>query len=389
MGGVRTLQLEPRPLARRATLTQVAALAGVSPAVASRALSGTGRVAHSTRVRVRKVAHSLGYRPSSVARTLSARESVPLRCAVVGLGLSADALGNSFYGKILSGLAVSATAEGLDVHLVAIPAGPGNGVPRERARALEALRQLAAEDRADGFVVFTSLPLEPHHLHPLRAAGVPLVLVNRHLDDAPGAPSVRDENAAADLGGVHCVTLDRAAAAVDAVARLAALGHRRVAVLLPDADTSPVRDQLRGWREGLARAGLLEADGLVLRYPGAREAEAGARFARVLFGTRREQEAGTPRPTAVVCFNDICAHGVLDAALAARVSVPDRLSVVGFDNQLAPYMRPALCSYGCDLTRVGEAAAQLMGRVLRREPDVPAHVRVSLEYFCRESCAGP
>jgi len=84
--------------ARRATLRDVAARAGVSRSVASRALSGHSSVAEGTRERVRRAAHDLGYRASVLARALSSGKNAPLRCAVVGLGLPLEILGASFYG---------------------------------------------------------------------------------------------------------------------------------------------------------------------------------------------------------------------------------------------------------------------------------------------------
>lgn len=350
---------------QRATLRDVAARAGVSRAVASRALSGHASVAELTRERVRRAAHDLGYRASVLARALSSGSNAPLRCAVVGLGLPLEILGASFYGPVLAGLASAASREAMDVHLVEIPGDAAEAPERD-----DAFRRLVAEDRADGFVILSFLSLMPRHLQPLDDAGLPYVLVNRHFEHV-GGPAV------------NSVTLDWVGATEDAVRRLVALGHRRLALLMPDSDRSTVWDHELGWKRGRAACGLDEVAAPMLRYG---QDKLSQRIALLLDQIKR---VGTPAPTAVVCFNDSAAFEVVKAATAAGVRVPEQLSVIGFDNRIGEYTTPPLCSYDPHLIDVGRAAAQLIVDVLRGEAETPTRVTVPAEFVCRGSCAPP
>ena len=349
---------------RRATLRDVASRAGVSRAVASRALSGHESVATQTRERVRRAAVDLGYRASVLARALSSGANAPLRCAVVGLGLPLEILGASFYGPVLAGLASEASSAAIDVHLVALPGDSPESSERETA-----LRRLIAEDRADGFVVLSCLSLTPHHLEPLDDAGVPYVLVNRHFEHV-GGPAV------------NCVTLDWVGATADAVERLVALGHTRPALLMPDSDRSAVWDHEEGWRLGRSRLELEAERAPMLRYPQDDLASHAAALMERIRG-------GDPTaPTAMVCFNDSAAFEVMTAAATAGVKVPEQLSVIGFDNRIGDYTTPPLCSYDPHLLEIGREAAKLMAAVLRGELSEPRRVTVPATFVCRGSC-GP
>jgi LacI family transcriptional regulator len=345
--------------------------------VASRALSGHESVAELTRERVRAAAQALGYRASVLARALSSGRNAPLRCAVVGLGLPLEVLGASFYGPVLAGLASAASGEAMDVHLVEIPGDEPDAPGRE-----EAFRRLAAEDRADGFVILSFLSLTPRHLRPLDEAGVPYVLVNRHFEHLHGVLADGQGPTTAPPHRVNCVTLDWVAATEDAVRRLYGLGHRRMALLMPDSDRSTVWDHEQGWRRGRSACGLDEKAARMVRYP---EDGLAVRIDALVGDVKR---AGPTGPTAAVCFNDSTAFAVVRATLAAGVRVPEDLSVIGFDNRIGEYTTPALCSYDPHLLEVGKAAAQLMADVLRGESEEPQRITVPSEFVCRGTC-GP
>lgn len=356
----------PRP--PRVTLREVAARSRVSRAVASRALSGRSGVAQETRKRVRSVARELGYRASVLARALSAGRNAPLRCAVVGLGLRAEGLGGVFYGRVLAGLAAQAATESMDIHLIAIPG--------EAAERREALRRLVAEDRADGLILLTFLPLTLADVAPLDRAGVPYVLVNRHLGNHP----------------INCVTFAWEEATEDALLRLVRAGHRHLALLLPGEENTTVAGHATGWRTGVRRLGLSEQDAPVLRYPGSPGdtndalTHGGALARRLLCD-------GLPStgqlPTAMVGFNDWCALAALRAAAERGVRVPEELSVIGFDDTLIGVgTTPPLCSYGPRFVEQGRQAAGLLASAVRDRLAAPRRVVVPIDFVCRGSC-GP
>jgi len=356
------LSVRSSPLPRaRATLRDVALAAGVSKTVASRALAGYADVAPATRERILRMAGDLGYRASARAQALSAGKGALARCAVVSLGMTSAEFGRSFYGPVLTGIAAQASSQGMDVHLVTIPS--------DSADLADALGKLVAEDRADGFILLTFIPLAPNHVRPLDAAGTPYVLINRHFDEQP----------------INCVTPDWAAAMEEAVEYLVALGHRRLAALLEDTSTSAVRDRARGWREGAARHAIATEDAPILYFGGG-----GWNGGYDL--TNRLLTAGPAvrgvRPTGLVCFDDYCAHGVLAAARDLGVAVPEELSVLSFDDVIAAYTMPPLCSFDPHLHELGVAAATLLAAVLHGDQPEPRRVLVKPNLRRRESC-GP
>lgn len=346
---------------RRVTLQDVAAAAGVSKSLASRALAAYPDIAPTTRERVARLAAALGYRPSARARALAAGRNAPARCLVVSLGLSSAALGRTIYGDILTGITAQASVEGLDVHLASVSG--------EKGDAAALLAQLVAEDRADGVILLTFMALTPDDVRPLDEARIPYVLANRHFGGHP----------------VNCVTPDWAGATGDAVERLFAQGHRRLALLLPAARGSTVQDHEAGWAAGRERCSVPTADAPILTFAG-HEERAAYDFARGTFARwARHRDAAC---TAIVCMNDAFAHGVLAAAAEAGVAVPERLSVLGFDDTVARYLTPPLCSFDPHLYDVGAQAATLLATALRGEFTAPQRIVTPLDFVCRASC-GP
>jgi len=310
---------------RRVTLQDVARAARVSKAAASRALGGYGDIGPATRERIQEAARDLGYRPSVRARALSGRGAT-VRCAVVSLGMATAALGRPFYGAVLTGITSQAPEEHLDLHLVALPG--------EAAHRAELLAQLLADDGADAVLLLTFFPLTPADTRPLEEGGVPYVLVNRHFGAVPGS----------------CVTVDWAGDTRHAVEHLAALGHQRMALLLPEGTTSTIQDHGQGWRAGLAACSLSGRAAPILRFSSTAAGGGRELGARLLAEGLPDSGA---IPTAVVCENDACGHGVLAAAQALGVRVPDQLSVLGFDNLYAAYTAPPLCSFEPHLHDLG------------------------------------
>ena len=349
------------------TALAVAAVAGVSIGVVSRAFGGYTDIAPATRERILRLARDMGYHPSERGRLLKAGRGAPQRCAVVSLGTTAQALSRSFVLEtILSGIVSRAGAERLEVHLVALP--------EQGANKTSTLERLVAADTADGFIFLTHRPIEPADVAPLDRAKVPYVLANR------------------DLGGQHvaCVTIDRARVANDVVERLVALGHRRMATIVHQLPTSTARDHEAGWRAALAACGIAAEDAPVLRLDEALHEDIDHYrdlAAQVLrHGLPRRPAAA--RPTAIACFSDHIAYGVLQAAAAAGVHVPGQLSVIGFDDLIAPYTTPQLCTYNAHLYELGAAAATLLAQLLRGEASGSRHLVITPTFVCRKSC-GP
>ncbi|MGH2366722.1 MAG: LacI family DNA-binding transcriptional regulator, partial [Chloroflexota bacterium] len=314
--------------------------------------------------RVRRAAATLGYRASWRARALVAGKDAPLRCAVAGIAMQPTELGRYFLGPVFAGIMDEAGRQRMEVQLVTSDGSePAAG----------AFRRLIAEDRADGYIVLTGLPLAPKDTRPLDDAGVPYLLANRHFGAQP----------------VSCVTYAWEAATHDALRRLYLLGHRRLALLLPNLQNTTVIGHERGWLDGVADLGLASEDAPVLRY--SRRSGGDEENGREMTGEllTRGLPATGQVPTAIVGFNDWCALGILHGAAALGVGVPDHLSIVGFDNTLLGVASsPPLCSYSPQSFEMGRQAVRLLGAQLRKEAREPRRITVPVDFICRASC-GP
>ncbi len=365
--------VEPKRDSTRTRLRDIAAVVGLSSAQVSRALAGFSDVAPATRERVIRVARELGYRPSARARALRQGSAAVRRCAVVLLGMTSEAFGRSAVGgPVLSGILTQAPVERLDVHLEPVWLPQNGESALSEPLVAEALRRLVAEDRGDGFVILAPPSITREALEPLDEAHVPYVLVNRHFETRP----------------VNCVTVDYAFAMRTAVEHLTHLGHRRLAALLPDRDSSTVRDREQGWHEGVARSGLPAEDAPILRYADRDQASA-RRVAEQLLLAGLPGERGIP--TGVVCHTDTLAHAVFQAAAAASVRIPEQLSVIGIEDIVAAFLTPPLCTFECHLHQLGVAAASLLGWAMtdrQAAQAAPRRETITPEFICRASC-GP
>ena len=301
---------------RRPTIADVAERAGVSPTLVSFAVNDRPGVSAGTRERILAAAKELRWSPSASARALTQS-----RTRVIGLVLSraADQLEvDSFFVRFLSGVERTLAPADYAMLLQLVPATDG-------AAALGAYERLAAGGRVDGFLL-TDPQLDDPRFRLLAEAGMPVVIAGRPEGDAP-FPWLETEH---DRG----ITL--------AVEHLVELGHERIGFLGGPPAYAFVQRRLARWRQGLAAAGL-DAARVTLA-----EADLGAAAAEML---ARE-------PTAVVCTSDTLAIALITAARERGLSVPDDLSIIGFDDSLlATLSSPALTSVRVDYVEFGAAAS--------------------------------
>jgi DNA-binding LacI/PurR family transcriptional regulator len=291
----------PRPRARRPTLADVAAAAGVSVPLVSIVMRDVPGASAATRERVRKIADDLGYRPDQRARLLRQQRS-----RLLGVTFEVE---QAFHGDLVEGIYLAAEPAGYDV--VLSPIAPG----RPEGRAIDDI----LGDRCEAAILLG--PRSSVRSLAALAIKLPVVVVAR---------SVRSI-------AVDCVRTDDAAGMSSAVGHLAALGHRRIAYL--DGGASPgAPERLRAMRTAADANGLRSGVTVLPAGPGEEDGAAAA----------HEMLARATGITAVIAFNDRCALGVLDTLVRAGISVPQDMSVVGYDNS-----RIARISY-VNLTTVGQ-----------------------------------
>ncbi|WP_353815970.1 LacI family DNA-binding transcriptional regulator [Agromyces sp. SYSU T00266] len=302
-----------------ATLSDVAARAGVSVSAVSRVLSDapSARVSAATRQRIHDAARELDYRPNFAARALkSARTNV--------IGLVVPDVTNAIFAELMRGVEEEALAHG-NMVLIARTEGMPEGE--------DTIPRLIGEGRVDGVLLQVGDSMRAEELRILLHAPLPLIFINSIHPDHVGS-----------------VTLEDARAIRIATDHLIGLGHRRIGFIggLPRSDSGQRREA--GFRSAMADAGLEVAEGLVTRL-GYEPAQGGAAMAVLA--------ALDERPTAIVVANVNAAHGALLEARRLGLGVPQDLSIVAMhDAWTAANAWPPLTTVRMPLAELGRQAVK-------------------------------
>ncbi len=334
---------------RRVTLTRIAEEVGVSAMTVSNAYNHPDRLSEALREQIFETAGKLGYHgPDPVGRSLRRQ-----RTDVVGV-LYSNPLSYAFDDpaavSFLSGL--SSVTEEADLGLLLVSAAGGGSIAGRDPRA-------AAQAAVDGFVFYSMSNEEP-----LLAAGLdrrlPVVVVDQPLKE--GIPFVGiDDEAAARMAAEHLLDLGHERFAIASFA-LSPDGREGIADLdrQERAAFRVSRLRLRGYRSALEHAGLPWAAVSVYECPGSAKG-LGQRAAEELLSSER-------RPTAILTSSDQIALGVIEWATEHALSVPEDVSVVGFDDvPAAASAHPPLTTVHQDHAKKGLLAGRMLVAQLRDE----------------------
>jgi len=309
-------ELTQQGTAKRATIEDVARLAGVSRALVSLVLRGSPKVSEQKREAVTTAIAALDYRPSSAARSLASG-----RTRTVGVLL--DDLANPWFVDLLDGLQGVFQEQNLRMVL---------GDPRYLARPGESPVSAFMDLRVDGLVIAGDFDADKDLTR--ATLHTPAVVVGTRAFDLPAADRV---------------TNDDAAGARMAVEHLIGLGHNDIAFLTAPTGSATLRAD--AYRETMTRHGLQEYIRVV---PTDMSEHSGFAAMNRLIDSGRT-------PTAVFAANDILAVGALSAADGHGISVPSQLSLVGYDNTyLAGIRHVSLTTVDPVSREVGIRAAELL-----------------------------
>ncbi|MFD8157244.1 LacI family DNA-binding transcriptional regulator [Streptomyces malaysiensis] len=323
----------------------MARVAGVSQATVSLVLGEKwpGRVSERTAETVRAAARDLGYRPNLAARSLRLGRTRTVLLVV-------PALTTEFFARVYTGAERVAADHGFGVVLYPSPEGVGPARdPFDSARA-----------SLDG-VIASSMAADA--LAAVRGGGLPLVMLDSDPDDAAAAATVN---------------LDIADGVRQAAGHLLTLGHRRVAHLAAAVDSWTFRVRARALAEAMG-----EVPGAELSTePAGLSVEEGRRAAE------RVLARPGPRPTALVCDDDILAAGACKAARRLGLRIPDDVSVTGFDDlALATAVEPELTTVRLPAEAVGAAGMRALMTLL--EGETPQDTVLPVDLIPRSSTAPP
>jgi LacI family transcriptional regulator len=328
---------------QRVKMSDVARTAGVSVATVSKVVNGRYGVAQATVDRVQEVINQLGYQASLGAQSLRSH-----RTNVLGI-LVAEF--EPFSTELLKGASRAVARTGYE--LLAYSGGALGADVGWEQRSLSRL----SGTLIDGAILVTPTVVETNH-------GFRVVAVDPHT-----GPS-----------GMPTVDSDNFAGAVLATNHLLSLGHRRIGFLggRPDLESSRLREA--GFRKALAGAGVTVDESLV-RVGGYKSDTAEAPAHELL--------SRPDRPTAVFAANDLTAITTMEVARRLGLSVPEDLSVIGFDNVPESAMAsPPLTTIAQPLQQMGAEALRLLVDLIDGvERDI--HIRLPTQLVERASCGLP
>jgi DNA-binding LacI/PurR family transcriptional regulator len=331
------------------SIKDIARAAGVSHSTVSRALSDSPLVKAETKARIQRLAREMGYSPDARARSLVSGQTRTV-------GVVVTTIADPFAAEVVQGIENTAHKHNYTVLLCNSNA--------EHEREIAAVEMLRSK-RVDGVIVASSR-VGALYQESLERIGVPIVLINNHSEQ--------------NGRYTYSVSVDNQHGGYLAVNHLVQLGHRRIAYVSRPGDQSSNLGRLAGYRQALAQAGIAFDPTLVV--PGTGRVGSGERALPTLMALHEP-------PTAVFCYNDMMAIGLLRAARQVDLAIPGDLAVVGFDDiLLASYVCPSLTTVAQPKEEMGRRAMQMaLALMAAKDPTAESFSNLVLkgELIVRES----
>jgi DNA-binding LacI/PurR family transcriptional regulator len=310
------------------TIKELALRAGVSHSTVSRALNNHPAIAPETVVRIQQLARELNYVPSHFARSLKTNRSHML-------GVIVHRIADPFYSEVLGGIQNVAHQFQYGMFVSASE--------NDMERQAGLIRGMFGR-QADALIIGDSF-LTSEHVNDLEIR-VPTVFIhNRATEVLPHSIYHDDVNATRVL-----------------TQHLFDLGHRRIAFGGNERGGLLYQQRREGVVAALKDAGLELPKEYDLLAPNG-QMSSGALLAKQLLSMPE-------RPTAIVCFNDMLAIGVMQTLQQANIRIPEDISVAGFDDiPLAEFTYPALTTYRQPIWELGQMAAKVALNLLGENVD--------------------
>jgi len=302
-------------------IKDIAAQAGVSIATVSHAFRNPGRVSEQTRNKVLSAAKKVGYTPNNLAVSLRTSRSGNIVAIIPDVA-------DSYNSGIIKAIEKVAHSRGYSVLL-----GDTQG-SEQREREFAAM---ARSRQVDGIILMS------HRL--------PFDLPKKSLS-MDNLPPLVNGCEFTGHAGVPSVSIDDFKAAMDATRHLIDYGHRDIAVITGNMESTSSRDRLEGFRGAMVHAGLKPNENLIVYSDYA--VSGGEAAAESLLLQKN-------RPTAIFCFSDEIALGCMYALRQNGFNVPRDISVMGFDNiPFAKYFAPPLTTISQPTHEIGATCATIL-----------------------------
>ncbi len=317
------------------TLKDIADKVGVSVTTVSRGLAGYDDVAEDTRERIQQAADDLGYVPNLTARRLQKQKTDTLGFIIPTFG---PRFSDPFFSEFIAGIGTQAAEQEYDL-LVSTHAPDSES-------ELKAYRRAAKGGWVDGLIVVRTRE-EDARVRLLCESGFPFVAFGRTQCEID----------------FPCIDEDGAAGMRTLVQHFIELGHRRIAFIAPPPGLTFGRYRLAGYKDSMLRNGLDIDPRWVVH--GDMTQHGGAEMVESLIELK-------PRPTAIVCSNDLMAIGAINRIQSRGLRAGLDIAIGGFDDiPLSAYVNPPLTTLHQPIYEIGRRACSMLIDIINgRMPDV-------------------
>jgi DNA-binding LacI/PurR family transcriptional regulator len=312
------------------SIYDIAKKARVSPSTVSRALEDHPHIKAETKKRIQELAKEMEYVPSTVAKSLAANKTWTI-------GMVLASISDPFMGRVIEGVERVAIGAGFNVFI--------STSQNDRQQEIAAIKMLQKR-RVDGIIVIASHLFDQYPRF-FERSKIPIVIIN---EQNPGET-------------MHFVTVDDVQAARLAVEHVLALGHRRIGYVGVTNRPKSNQYRLKGYQDALEAAGIASDPTLIFTSQSIEDHAKG--------GEASLEPLLAAGATAVFCFNDTTAIGLLAACYKHGVCVPDNLSITGFDDiDMAAYTIPPLTTIRQPRFELGQRSMHMMLDLLAgQEPE--------------------
>lgn len=334
----------------RMTISDIAKLSNVSKSAVSIVLNNKVGVSDKTRKKVLETIKKYNYNPNQIAQSLASKETK-------SIGLVVKEIDNPYFSKVMKGVYDICSELGYS--------------------ALLASSELSTDKESEIITALMSKRVDGLIISPLQIENTNF----KHISDL-----INDNFPLVVLGRINnyftnSVDIDNVKAAYDAVTKLINLGHTKIAHFAGPAHSGHGQKRLEGYRKALIDNNLSLNDELVFSVNP--QIENGYEIGKGLFSKKGYL------PTAVFCYNDLVAIGLINALLDIGIKVPEQVSVVGFDNiDYGEYLKIPLTTVNMPAYEIGKAATKLLIKQIT-DSSSPQNENIILQHKIieRNSCA--
>ncbi|WP_407270901.1 LacI family DNA-binding transcriptional regulator [Radiobacillus sp. PE A8.2] len=330
------------------TIYDIAKLANVSPMTVSRVINNNGNIKETTKQRVENAIKDLGYIPNSAARSLTSKKTRILSLILTDIT-------NPFFTKVARGAEDKAMEIGYQVLL--------SNTDEDAEKESEYINMILST-RVDGVIIAPTGDQSLKEIERLRNQNIPVVLIDRELDNFNGDIVVGDSYEGSRKLVEHLIEL----------------GHRRIALINGPSNISTARERRRGYVETLKLSSLPIHDRYIseINY---KQDDAKSVIKKLISLPKQEQ------PTAIFAANNFIAISTIKALQSFGLSVPNDISVVSFDDiEPIDSFNPFLTVASQPAYSFGMLAMQLLiQRMEEKESNEPRKIVLPPEIIVRKS----